>query len=393
MIGVPPSGAGTDSIPAAADVEVAVGMSATEAFATVLTIDVADAEEREAEQRLVEAFSQGLITQLDTPDGLATLDQAVHSAGLMPIPGGSVRTDLLMTRDRLAAGAAIVEGRGPRCHQTTLNADTAAAAAAATVHSAEKSVGFLAERSFHRVLDIARSRRPGPTRRRPPRRRSPPFRWTSPRNRTPVPSTPSSPFRGATRSLRHGYDGRLSPDDTLACRVSGLEVTRLAGLLDGADLVAPLGNGALPPECDTLLQELAVDDYTYAGSAATFASSAAPACPWPRSPAAWAPSTRCATTPRSCRPAPAAPRPARHRGSGKTSARRVAPRRHGRQPRRHDPLDAGVDTDVPRMDDRAAGRRRRSTVGPSTTSTSNRPPGRATPAPPARSSSTRAAPC
>ncbi len=274
VIGVPPSGAGTDPIPAAADVEVAVGTSATEAFATVLTIDVADADEREAEQRLVEAFSQGLITQLDAPDGLATLDQAVHAAGFMTIPGGSVRTDLLMTGDRLAAGAAIVEGRADALHQTTLNADTAAAAAAATVHSAERSVGFLAERSFHRVLDDLAVKTAGANAAAP-----------TPQALTAVPvDVASEPYacaldpvvtlRGATRSLRHGYDGRLSPDDTLACRVSGLEVTRLAGLLDGADLVAPLGNGALPPECDTLLQELAVDDYTYVGSAATFASAA-----------------------------------------------------------------------------------------------------------------------
>ena len=79
-------------------------------------------------------------------------------------------------------------------------------------------------------------------------------------------------MRGLGRSLRHGYDGRLSADNTLACRVSGLEVTRLAGLFDAADVVTPLGNGALPPECDTLLQELVIDDHTYVGQAAAFAA-------------------------------------------------------------------------------------------------------------------------
>ena len=83
---------------------------------------------------------------------------------------------------------------------------------------------------------------------------------------------PVMTLRGLGRSLRHGYDGRLSADGTLACRVTGLEVTRLAGLFDAADVVLPLGNGALPPECDTLLQELVVDDHTYVAQAAQFAS-------------------------------------------------------------------------------------------------------------------------
>ena len=51
------------------------------------------------------------------------------------------------------------------------------------------------------------------------------------------------------------------------------------GLLDGADLVAPLGNGALPPECDTLLQELVIDDYTYVDQAAAYAVRRRPGCP------------------------------------------------------------------------------------------------------------------
>ena len=42
-------------------------------------------------------------------------------------------------------------------------------------------------------------------------------------------------------------------------------------MFDAAEVVSPLGNGALPPECDTLLQELVIDDYTYVGQAAAYA--------------------------------------------------------------------------------------------------------------------------
>jgi hypothetical protein len=273
VIGVRPDGAGADPIPDPKTVEVAVGASATEAFASILTADVADADARAAEERLVEAFSQGLISRLDAADGLAALDQAVHAAGFKTLPGDSVRTDLLMTGDRLAAGAATVEGKLAALHQTTLTRDADVSAKASAVHKTEKQFALLTQRSFHQVLDDHAVKVSNGIRATQPDAQE--FKAV------PV-DVAAEPFadaldpvvtlRGLGRSLRHGYDGRLSVDDTLACRVSGLEVTRLAGLFDGADVVAPLGNGALPPECDTLLQELVVDDHTYVPQAATFAA-------------------------------------------------------------------------------------------------------------------------
>ena len=272
VIGVQPNG-GADPIPDPSTVEIAMGASATEAFAAILTADVTDEDEREAEERLVEAFSQGLISRLDAPDGLAALDQAVHAAGFTVIPGDSVRTDLLMTGDRLAAAAATVEGRLDALHQTTLNQDAEVASKAATVATNERFMGLLTDRSFHQVLDDHLIKATAAIRATQP----------NPQEFKAVPvDVASEPFadaldpvvtlRGLGRSLRHGYDGRLSADDTLACRVSGLEVTRLAGLFDAADVVLPLGNGGLPPECDSLLQELVVDDHTYLPQAAEFAA-------------------------------------------------------------------------------------------------------------------------
>jgi len=272
VIGVQPNG-GSDPIPDPSTIEIAMGASATEAFAAILTADVTDEDEREAEERLVEAFSQGLITRLDAPDGLAALDQSVHAAGFTVLPGDSVRTDLLMTGDRLAAAAATVEGRLDALRETTLTRDADVASQASAVASTERSVGVLTDRSFHAVLDdhlvksmaILRAIQPDPQEFKavPVDVAAEPFADAL---------DPVVTMRGLGRSLRHGYDGRLAADDTLACRVSGLEVTRLAGLFDAADVVRPLGNGALPPECDTLLQELVVDDHTYVPQAAQFAA-------------------------------------------------------------------------------------------------------------------------
>jgi hypothetical protein len=271
VIGVRPDGAGIDPIPAPGSVEIAVGSSATEAFAAILTADVADAGTREAQERLVEAFSQGLISRLDAPDGLAALDEAVHAAGFKVLPGDSVRTDQLMTGDRLAAGAATVEGRLDALHQTTLNTIANVTAQATSIGKTEQLGGILTSRSYHEVLNDRAVKLSSVIAGTTP----PPAAFTA----VPV-DVAAEPFadaldpvvtlRGLNRSLRHGYDGRLSADDTLACRVSGLEVTGLAGLFDGADVVPALGNGGLPPECDALLQELAVDDYTYVNQAATF---------------------------------------------------------------------------------------------------------------------------
>jgi hypothetical protein len=275
VIGVLPGGPDGDQIPDPKTVQIAVGASATEAFAAIITADISDAGLRAAQERLVEAFCQGLISRLDAPDGLVTLDQASHAAGFKVLPGDSVRTDLLMTGDRLAAGAATVQGNLDAMHQATLSDDTSLTARASGLAASEKAVGLLTARSFHQVLDDLAVKTAGTIAAIQPDQKQ----FTA-----VAVDVAAEPFadaldpvltlRGLNRSLRHGYDGRLSEDGTLACRVSGLEVTRLAGLLDAAELVSPLGHGALPPECDTLLQELVIDDYTYVGQAARYAAAA-----------------------------------------------------------------------------------------------------------------------
>ena len=273
VIGVLPGGSGADQIPDPTTVEIAVGASATEAFAAIITAEVSDAGLRSAKEQLIEAFCQGLISRLDAPDGLVALDQANHAAGFKVLPGDSVRTDLLMTGDRLAAGAATVQGNLDASHQATLSEVTSLTSQASEVAAEEKTLGLLTARSFHQVLDDQAVKRASAIAGTQP----------DPRQFTPVAvDVAAEPFaealdpvltlRGLNRSLRHGYDGRLSGDNTLACRVSGLEVTRLAGLFDAAEVVSPLGNGGLPPECDTLLQELVIDDYTYVGQATAYAS-------------------------------------------------------------------------------------------------------------------------
>ena len=61
--------------------------------------------------------------------------------------------------------------------------------------------------------------------------------------------------QGASRSLRHGGDGRASPDGLLWCRWAHQTVRELKGLVSGAAVLPSLGNGAVPAEVLSLAQE------------------------------------------------------------------------------------------------------------------------------------------
>jgi hypothetical protein len=75
------------------------------------------------------------------------------------------------------------------------------------------------------------------------------------------PQDPVLSLQGLNRSLRHGYDGRFEPDETLACRLSGDPVSGYDGLLAGDDLLqAGIQHGGVPAEAQELLREAAVED-------------------------------------------------------------------------------------------------------------------------------------
>ena len=265
VIGVLPGGPGQseDDRPAATDVEVAVGASATEAFAALLALDQ-PADQQVADERLVAAFGDGLISQLDAPDGLVTLDQELQAAEFVAQPGGTATTDRVVDGDRIAAAEA------KRDAATNIAGQITSSESALTAASADRKLGFLAERSSFETIAVQQTKTgtPAASAQLTPRElavAAPSWRF---------PADPVVTLRTVNRSLRHGYDGRFNPDDTLSCRVSGEARTQFAGLVDGAELVAPLGNGGLPPECDDLLCELVLEDTTQLPATASYAAQA-----------------------------------------------------------------------------------------------------------------------
>jgi len=261
VIGVVPGAnvEGIDERPAPASVEVAVGSSATEAFAALLAEDQ-PADQRDADERLVAAFCAGLIAKLDAPDGLVTLDQDLHAAEFASQPGGPATTDRLLQGDRIAAARAKNGAASPAPSQ----------GGRSRLLATERDAHFLVERDTFDTIAAHAGKNP-------PAVAAPEL---TPRNLTVAapawlhPADPVVTLSSVNRSLRHGYDGRHNTDGTLSCRVSGEEQTQFAGLLDGAELVAPLGNGGLPPECDELLRELVLDDPAGLDETASFAAGA-----------------------------------------------------------------------------------------------------------------------
>ncbi len=322
------------SVPAADGVQTAVGGSATEAFAAIVAAGQ-PADQRATDERLVAAFSAGLLDRLDAPDGLVTLDEAEHAGEFTTAPGGVARTDRVVDADRVrtitdAARSAPVVSTPPPVPPPDVStappvpppdvstappvpppdvstappvppppdvstaplpppSDGAAAAAAALDLSSAvvpspgvagstvaQPDGLLIAGGPADVLTTLRAQTagtPAVLAAGPPL--APGTMPVPPAVPTPAPGVrdvdvAADPWRvpgeqvvtlqGLQRSLRHGYDGRFAADGSVACRVSGQVPTSYAGVVDGYEIVLPLPNGALPPECDDLLRELVLDD-------------------------------------------------------------------------------------------------------------------------------------
>ena len=81
-----------------------------------------------------------------------------------------------------------------------------------------------------------------------------------PAPRYAAPDDPMVAIRGASRSLRHGNDGRSSADGKLTCRWPTHVITEIAGVVAKDRFVRTLGSGAVPPEVLSLAREAVLHD-------------------------------------------------------------------------------------------------------------------------------------
>ena len=233
---------------------------------------------RRSVERLLTAFSSGLLPGLSSPDGLVTIDEREHEAGFAGVAAGEPPVT-----DRVLTSRAPVPPRGAPPQA----APPAGAAAATLTYSGpgvrmsgfltEEAAGFtrarLAQITVPDASGQAAAARAGTS--AAPAPGQPAGSGQAGSGATPAPGTggpdsvtvqrqppgrfvpldPQIGLRGAGLSPRHGGDGRGDPDELLGCRRGSQIAQRYAGLLDGATLVPALSSGALPDETTALVRE------------------------------------------------------------------------------------------------------------------------------------------
>jgi hypothetical protein len=241
-------GGGPDLAPSAAQVQVALGPTG---FAALCAVLAAGSDEQHASsERVLAAFASGLLGTIDGPGGLAAVDEDRHASGFT-----AVATGMRARPDRVAEGDLLsVERTAPEPAHRTAMAASGGTGAGIKAH--------LVLRDDAAVRSASLEERYGGVR---PKGRAPrTFRDVPvPQPRSFLPTDLMVMLRGAGRSLRHGWDGRFTADGRLACRLPTDVVGGLRGLVTGERLpegLRTLGSGALPPEVDLLVREVALTD-------------------------------------------------------------------------------------------------------------------------------------
>lgn len=251
ILGVSLSG-GPDLAPNANTLEVAAGPTGFAALSALLA-DGTDAQ-RVSSERLLAAFSSGLLASIDKPGGLAAVDEDRHAGAFRGIATGARARP-----DRIAEGDVMVTDRtAPVAKERT---DATRKGSGEPTEDEQRISAKLVRQERHKTEKASHKQRFGDTEKKAVPRT---FRDVPvPTPRWFVPADLAFVVRGAVRSFRHGGDGRFTAAGLLACRLPGQIVKSLQGLLEGEHLppgLLSLGSGAIPPEVDVLLREVVLTD-------------------------------------------------------------------------------------------------------------------------------------
>jgi hypothetical protein len=276
IYGVPVAGDPiVDHRPDPSALSVAVGMHDDDLIAAFASAPQANADQRRATERLLSAFTAQKINRLASADGLIELEEFEHASAFASLPSGSAGTDRYLQRVQTGGVGGLDIGK----HQAVSNQSVKVAAqaqhAAPARHARPMAPGdaraaantisgelffssgnkpTLIKATASIINDIARSRVGevlAPTEARVVDR--PAARFT-------FPNEPMVAIRGASRSLRHGGDGRGSADGKLTCRWPTHVISEISGVIAKDRFVRSLGNGSVPSEVLTLAREAILHD-------------------------------------------------------------------------------------------------------------------------------------
>lgn len=252
--GVPVTGpVVADARPDADNLEVALGHHGDDIAATLTAAGLgADTfEERRSLEHVLSAFTGQLLPSLGSPDGLVSVDEHEHASGFSALPGGEgnvERVTLGATAGPFDAGRSARSGAARNPAEASKAFDPTGLVTTiqwtgrdrASLHTNEEV------RSAVHSWEPPDSSRPAGAEVREVR---PPL----PRLHRPL--DPIVAVKGPRRSLRHGWDGRFSPDGRLICRWPSQVPQGYEQVVDGARLLPSVGSGAVPPEVVTLARE------------------------------------------------------------------------------------------------------------------------------------------
>jgi hypothetical protein len=205
-------------------------------------------EQRRGVERLVSAFTGQLMPRLGSADGVVDVEEHEHGAGFGSLPGGDGELERLKTGQ---VPALVRTGRTGRTKAATEK--TTSVPVKASMQWVGRTRMELAEASSFTVRDEANT---WATAAEPPLIPDAEVREVRrPAPRYHLALEPLLAISGARRSLRHGGDGRFSPDGLLQCRWPSQVVQDMPNVLRAGELLPSLGSGGIPPEVGLVTRE------------------------------------------------------------------------------------------------------------------------------------------
>jgi hypothetical protein len=259
--GVPLSGApASDSAPNPAALRVVLGSSTPDVAAAVTVagagLGTADQNARRDAERLIAAFTSGLLIKIADANTWADLDEYEHQHGFKSLPGGIEATDRFVDKPGTVAdpGAGFRPGGAPG-GQPIKKAGGApqatvlwsASARPDIVQAVTKEVSIRAISQFDGRVHTVPPTPPATVREVP--RPAPPY-WQ--------PSSPLLAITGGGRALSAVETEEA--DGKLMCRLSDQTSKGHAGVLGSEELLTTLGTSAVPDEVLDLAREALSED-------------------------------------------------------------------------------------------------------------------------------------
>jgi hypothetical protein len=256
-----------DNRPDGAELRAALGASTTDVAASMAvagsSIGAPDEPARRAAERLLAAFSAGLMVQLQRTDTWADIDAFEHSRAFGTLPGGTDGVDRFV--DKPAAGSDPGSGFRPGTNTSTklpvdqvvLESKVLWSAKQRPAHTMVDSLKYAAGASTEGTTTMARQATPpagtasadaGATVREVPR----------PAPRFHQPGAPVLAVVGGGRTLSNVE--REEAAGELVCRLSDQVDPGHAGVLSGEQLLRSIGTAAVPDEVLALARESLAED-------------------------------------------------------------------------------------------------------------------------------------